>query len=105
MFIKFLLAIIITEAITEIVTKSEIFSFFRAKVFYLGQNNKVFEWFHKLLDCGYCFSFWAGMLSSFILLKDINLINCYLDPFLIGIVLHRLSNLLHNIMDRVHKIE
>ena len=102
--IKFLLAIIITEAVTEIVTKSEIFSPFREKMFSLGQDNKAIKWFHKLIDCGYCFSFWAGTLTAFVLLRDMKLVSVYIDWFLLGLILHRLSNLYHNIMDRIHGI-
>jgi len=99
---KFLLAIILTEAITEIITKSEIFTPFRKRIFDLGQSNKFFEWFHKLLDCGYCFSVWSGVFVAILLLRDTHLVNVWVDPVLFGLCLHRLSNLYHNIMDRTH---
>jgi hypothetical protein len=102
LIIKFLLAIVLTEAITEIVTKSEIFQPFRKKIFDLGKNNTFFEWFHKLLDCGYCFSVWSGVLVAILLLRDLHLVNVFIDWFIVGLVLHRLANLFHNIMDRVH---
>jgi hypothetical protein len=95
--IYFLLAIIFTEALTEIVVKSEIFSPLRAKIFKLGQNNKFFNWLHRLFDCGYCFSVWAGALVAFFVLEL-----RFLEWFIVTLVLHRLSNLFHNFMDRVH---
>lgn len=104
LFIKFLLAIILTEALTEIITKSEIFEPLRKKVFDLGQNNTFFGWVHKLLDCGYCFSVWSGTFIAFLFLRDLNFICSGVDEFIIGLVLHRLANLFHNIMDRVHGI-
>jgi hypothetical protein len=101
MFIfKLLLAIIITEAITELATKSEIFYPIRKKIFNIGKNNKFFDWLHSLLDCGYCFSVWSGMVVAFLFFSDINL-HWSMKCLFIGIILHRLSNLFHNLMDRI----
>jgi len=102
LFFKFLLAIVLTEAFTEIVTKSAIFNPFRKKIFEFGHNNKFFKYLHDLLDCGYCFSVWSGVFIAFLLLSDINFIGFGVDVFIIGLVLHRLSNLFHNVMDRLH---
>ena len=106
LFIKFVLAIILTEAITEIITKSELFNPLRALIFKLGKTSgfkgRLFDWLHSLLDCGYCFSVWAGVLIAFLFLRDLHLIHCSVDWFFVGLVLHRLSNLFHNIMDRIH---
>lgn len=101
-YFKFLLAIILTEAITEVITKSEIFNPIRSKIFKLGNNNRFFSWLHNLLDCGYCFSVWAGVSVAILLFKDIHLIHPIIDWFVIGVILHRLSNIFHNIMDRIH---
>jgi len=101
-FAKFLMAIILTEAITELITKSEIFSPVRAKIFSWGQNSKLFNWLHSLLDCGYCFSVWAGSLVAILFFRDIHIVHWSLDWFFIALVLHRCSNLFHNIMDRIH---
>jgi hypothetical protein len=102
--LKFLLAIILTEAITEVVVKSEIFSPLRATVFHLGQDNKFFDWLHNLLDCGYCFSMWSGMLIAILFFRNSHLVSSGVDWFLYAIVLHRLSNLFHNIMDKIHGV-
>ena len=101
---KFLLAIVLTEAITELAVKSEIFRPLRAKIFNLGQGNKFFGWLHGLLDCGYCFSVWAGWVVAFLFMGDFVLLNPYFDWVLIGLFLHRMANLFHNIMDRVHGV-
>ncbi len=94
--LNILLGTVLTEAITGIVTKSEIFRPLRKLLFDLGQDRKIFLWFHNLLDCGYCFSVWAGTLSSFLLFRDSSIFVC----LLLGLVLHRLSNILHDIIDR-----
>lgn len=102
LFIKFLLAMVLTEAITEVVVKSELFLPIRSKVFDLGKNNKFFMWLHELLDCGYCFSVWSGMFVAILFFRDLNLLHWSVDWFFIGVVLHRLSNLFHNSMDRLN---
>lgn len=98
LLIKFMLSIVFTEAITEVVTKSEIFSPLRAYVFKLSSGNKFFKWLHQLLDCGYCFSVWSGAFTAALLFRDCELLHI----FVIAIVLHRLSNTLHNIIDVLH---
>ncbi len=100
--IVFVMSVILTEAITEIVTKSELFEPLRSKVFKLGQSNKFFKWLHSLLDCGYCFSVWSGILIALLFFKDIGLLHWSMDWFFVAIVLHRSSNLFHNVMDRIH---
>lgn len=100
--IKLLLATILTEAIAEIVTKSEIFRPLRAKLFNIGLGNKFFEWLHNLFDCAYCFSVWTGVLVAILFFKDLNILHWSVDYIFIGLILHRLSNLFHNVMDRIH---
>lgn len=98
---KIIFAIILTEAITEIVVKSELLLPIRKAVFD-KRNFKFFKWLHSLLDCGYCFSVWAGWLSA-VFLFAINpsfvLISKYIDWVFIGLFLHRSSNILHYIID------
>lgn len=100
-----IIAIILTEAITEIVVKSELFLPLRSKIFELGKNNKFFKWLHSLIDCGYCFSVWVGVFTSIFLLNGLHIIHKYVDWFLLGIIIHRLSNLFHNIMDRIYNLD
>jgi multidrug transporter EmrE-like cation transporter len=104
-FFIVILAIVLTEAITELVVKSEIFRPLRAKIFNLGGKNKFFSWLHNLLDCGYCFSVWAGWAVAFLFLNELKLFNPYVDWFIVGVLLHRGANLFHNIMDRIHGVE
>ena len=104
-FIKFFLAIVLTEAITEVVTKSQFLNPLRAKIFSLGQDNKFFGWLHELLDCGYCFSVWVGAFIAILFFRDVNLVHQSIDWFFVALVLHRLSNMFHNIMDRIHGVD
>jgi hypothetical protein len=94
-FFNILLAIISVEAITNLLTKSEIFLPVR-KFFHDRSENKIFSWFHSLLDCGYCTSVWIGWIIAILFLLD-GLCNF----FIIGIGLHRLANLFHHIIDRI----
>jgi hypothetical protein len=79
LILEFFIAIVVTEALTEIITKSEIFRPFRARIFNLGKRSKFFEWFHNLLDCGYCFSVWVGCAIAFLFLKDFGLVHKHVD--------------------------
>lgn len=93
-----LFAIILTEAITQVVTKSELFKPIR-KFFFDRRENKFCQYIHDLLDCGYCTSVWVGWLVIILLLVN----NTILNVFLAGIVLHRLSNMLHFLIDRLDR--
>jgi hypothetical protein len=91
------MAVILTEALTELVVKSELFWPMRKWLFDRGQNSRVFSFFHELIDCGYCFSVWAGFFSLVLVL------NSDYTPilfFITGLIIHRLSNLIHNLIDK-----
>jgi len=102
---KILFFIVITEAITEVVVKSELFFPLRKWVFN-RKKNKVFEWLHSLLDCGYCFSVWVGWFVTLLLFvpnQNIVFISKYIDWVFIGLFIHRGSNLFHFIVDCFRK--
>jgi hypothetical protein len=94
-----LFAAILTEAITQIITKSEFFKPIR-KFFFKKRESRICNWIHELLDCGYCTSVWVGW---FVLICMIVVNNIVLNVFFAGIVLHRLSNVLHFIIDRIDR--
>jgi hypothetical protein len=94
-----LFAVILTEAITQIITKSEFFKPIR-KFFFKKRESRICNWIHELLDCGYCTSVWVGW---FVLICMIVVNNMVLNVFFAGIVLHRLSNVLHFIIDRIDR--
>jgi len=96
-----LFAIVLTESITQIITKSELFKPIRG-FFFKRRENKFCNYLHDLLDCGYCMSVWVGW---FVVIAFLYLDSVILNVFFAGLVLHRLSNILHFIIDRIQKDE
>lgn len=95
LLLQVILCIVITEALTELVVKSEIFKPFRQRLFSLG------EWFQKLFSCGYCFSVWVAFGVVFITQTSYPLTgNVLLDLGFMALAIHRLSNILHNVIDK-----
>jgi hypothetical protein len=87
--LEIICTIILIEAITNILTKSEIFRPLRAYLF--ESNNKALRFIHNVLDCPYCTSVWVSLSSIILLCLYINnLMPHILALFFIGIVLHRL---------------
>jgi len=87
--------VVLTEALTELAIKSEIFKPFREAI------SKHSVWFKELLSCGYCFSVWAAL--AVILLTEIHYPVTGILAVDIGltvVVVHRLSNILHNVIDK-----
>jgi hypothetical protein len=94
-YIKFVLAAIVVEAITNILTKSELFKPVRA--FFFKKN----KWLHDLLDCGYCTSVWIGFgLAIYITYLECDIVNV----FMLGLVLHRVSNVVHSLVDWLNEL-
>ncbi len=92
---QILLCILLTELTTELVIKSDIFKPMRNIIFKLG------DWFQKLFSCGYCFSVWAA--AAVVLLTDTSYPltgTHWLDLGLMALVVHRLSNVVHNVIDK-----
>lgn len=59
------------------------------------------DWFKKLFSCGYCFSVWAA--TTVVILTDTSYPltgSHWLDLGLMALVVHRLSNIFHNIIDK-----
>ncbi len=96
--IIFIVAVVITESLTELIAKSEIFSPVR-EWFFNKRGIRMFKFIHSLLDCGYCLSVWVGFFIGLVLV-DLHLLNSFIDCFIVGLLLHRTSNILHNIIDR-----
>jgi hypothetical protein len=105
MIYRMVFVVVFIEALTEIITKSEITEPIRAFIFKMGHKNKFYNWLHRLLDCGYCTSVWIGLFAALFLFRDIHIISPYLDWIFIGLILHRLSNVFHFIVDRIRGIE
>lgn len=100
--VYFIIAIILTEAITELVVKSFFFEPLRKYFFNRQEKNVVYNKISYLLECGYCFSVWAGMFSSIFMFKIYDDIEFnVLQLFILGLVIHRVANMLHYLIDRL----
>lgn len=102
-YISILFVIIITEAITELLVKSEFFKPVRAW-FFNRRKFLAFKFIHDLLDCGYCTSVWVSFFVTLVLI-DLSYIFGYAGWFVAWLVVHRLSNLFHFIIDRARGLE
>ena len=80
---KWALAVIATEAITELLLHSVLLDKPRA---WLSKR----PFFKELFKCGWCLSLWVGLFVFGLLLLRLEII-------LLPVVLHRLSNYLHAI--------
>lgn len=84
-----LMAIIATEAITELVVSSQIFFPIRD---WLGGTKFI----GYMINCGYCFSVWVSLFIAFAAsyIYNINI----LFFALLWMFIHRMSNIFHNIV-------
>lgn len=103
LILKALLAIILTEATTEILVKSELFRPVRQYLFEKGKP--ALTYLHDLLDCGHCTSVWVGWFMALILLGDINVVHWSIDWLFLGLAVHRLSNVWHFAIDKLGYIK
>lgn len=102
-YILIIFAVILTEAITELLVKSEFFKPLRSW-FFNKKTNRVFKFIHNLLDCGYCTSVWIAFIVS-ISLVDLSFMCGKLDWFVSWLLVHRLSNLFHFFIDRIRGLD
>ena len=100
MFLDIAALVILVEALTNILSKSTIFEPVRKYCF--ESSNKLLNFIHKLLDCPYCTSVWiAVFVVGLYKLYINNLLPSILTLFFMAIILHRLSNIFHFIIDRL----
>jgi len=96
-----IVALILTEAISEIIVDSYLFS--RVRLWLLGPSDDGFV--GKLVSCGYCMSVWVGILMAFLFkLKGAFPYMGECEPIVWGLVLHRASNLGHVTLNFVMKM-
>jgi hypothetical protein len=94
--IKLLVAIALVEAVAELWTESDLFE--RLRVWVRSKNDFLGYFF----DCGYCVSVWLGVGAAY-------LFQCvgqfdglgWWEPLLWGLVIHRGSNIWHEIVSRL----
>lgn len=97
--IAFLLAIVVTEAVVEVLVASELLAPVRAVALARFPRAGV------LLSCGYCLSVWTGVGAAFALGCSAGLELGALEPLVFGLAVHRLSNLWHELLQRfLHRL-
>ncbi len=85
-----------TEAVVELIVKSEIFAPIRRLVSKLG------SWTTELFKCGYCFSVWVALGWITAVPAVIIPASTYpgVNVLLTLLVVHRTSNIIHNVIDK-----
>jgi len=103
--INFITAIILTELLTELIVKSYFFEPLRKFFFVRQEKNILLNKISYLLECGYCFSVWAAMFSVLLCIYTFDFeylqYKHILNLLIGGLVVHRLSNVWHFIIDRL----
>jgi ABC-type protease/lipase transport system fused ATPase/permease subunit len=107
-FIILISGVVVTEACTELISKSGFFSFLREFLEERKDTNKVANFFNSAVSCPYCSSVWISFFITVCLF-----ISCYIgsikigitgffifDMFLMWVFFHRAANYLHNFVDR-----
>lgn len=90
----FILAVILCEAITELVVGSTLLSRWRNKL--LGPDEKAPHLLGVLVSCGYCLSVWVAVPIAYLLkLHGVLPVLGAFEPLAIALVVHRASNVLH----------
>jgi len=92
------------EAVTNILSKSEIFLPLRRFLFN-HSNYRVVKLLHGLLDCPYCTSVWVSLfyITMLYLIVEVYALSSVFMFIMLVIAFHRMSNILHHIIDRVDK--
>ena len=86
---------IMAETLTELAVKSQIF--LTTRTWLSGKS----DFLKELLHCGYCFSVWMAFFVIVVTGLFIPLTGrAILDGFITLLVVHRLSNVLHNVIDK-----
>ena len=88
-----IMAVIATEAATNLIIKSEFSMRFIKEPLFKLWRFKILNFIHDILDCGYCTSVWvAALFAVFFLTNTFQFV-------IVILVLHRLSNMLHFTID------
>jgi signal transduction histidine kinase len=99
-FILFLFNLVLVEAITNLLVKSDLFSPIRKHLF--ESSNMVLKFISRILDCPYCTSVWSAFFCVGVTyLFVINVLPVLIVLFFLSIILHRFSNIIHHIIDRI----
>ena len=87
---RWILAIICVEALTEILIHSSLIDNLRRPL-------KKYWFFREVFSCGWCLSLWAAIFVSFIILLGFEIV-------LIPLAIHRIANIFHDCYSLLKKI-
>lgn len=95
MLTRFILAVILAEALTEILKEAVVLEPLRSPFRRWGK-------FNEFLECGYCISVWVGWGVAFLfrLQAGIAVEWWWLECLIAGLVVHRVSNVWHEAVVR-----
>jgi hypothetical protein len=96
--LKFVVAVVLVEAVVQIATEAEIFEGLRA--WFDGADEEPSK-MGVFARCGYCQSVWAGWAVAFVLSMDgMFPWLTWGEPLVWGLVVHRASNIWHEVVSR-----
>jgi hypothetical protein len=95
MLIKFIIAVILAEALTEILKEAVVLEPLRSPFRRLKK-------FNEFLECGYCMSVWVGWGVAFLFRLRVGIAVewWWLECLVAGLVVHRVSNIWHEAISR-----
>lgn len=93
--ISFLLAVVVTEAVVEVAVASVLLAPLR------DAARSRFPRTGVLFSCGYCLSVWAGVGVAYALGLTAGLGLGMAEQLVLGLAVHRLSNLWHEVLQRI----
>lgn len=100
MVIAFVFAVVLTEALTELIIGAELLEPVKIRIMRLG------KFFETLLTCGYCMSVWVGVGMAYLFRLRIGLpVAGWVEPLILGLFLHRASNLWHDTLGWVKRMK
>jgi hypothetical protein len=91
-----LLSMITVEAVSELISASEIFNGFRMWLF---KGGRLRRFFHDVADCTYCTSVWISFIIA--LFIHIDIVSVYIDWFIIWMVIHRGADVLNKVVYKI----
>lgn len=110
LIVNIILLALAVEAITEIITSSEIMSplrlLIREKAFPYPPEDDIqtrfYAWLDKLISCGYCTSVWISALIS--VWYDYVMVNSrWMSTIILIFAIHRLANWIHVLYELIRK--
>lgn len=98
MLLKFIIAVVLVEAVVEITSTAEVFEGIRAWLSGRGEKPRKLGIFAR---CGYCQSVWTAVGAAY-LLQIMGMFDWmgWGEPVLWGFLIHRASNIWHEVVSR-----